>query len=166
MTTPDPTLILWRRICPRIEAAITNSATFLDGYPNGSSGAVSGSSDESRTQALALSHVTDGDHHGQLRRRLERQIVALADLVDALAPSSAALAHLASKADTGDGPPSGWCASCWRDGGHYSPTKNAGGELCRWCADAARHMDLPMPPLALVRKHNRGQRISDRDLRR
>lgn len=162
-TTPDPTLILWRRILPRVEQAISNSSTFLDGYPTGAN---AGSGDGSRTEALACAHVDHGDHHGQLRRRLERQIVALADLVDALAPSSAALAHVASKADQGDGPPAGWCESCWRDNHHHSPTKNPGGSLCRWCGDAARHLDLPMPPLPLVRKHNRGQRITDRDLRR
>ena len=164
MTTPDRTLLLWRHTRPRVEQAITNAVTFLDGYPAGSGGR-STDPEQSRTMTLALNHVDKGDTHGALHADLERTIRHLADLVDRLAPNTKAQSHLASQA-TDTGCPEGWCESCWRDNHHHSPTRSPGGRMCRWCEDAARHLGVDLPPLTLVAKHNRGQRITDRDLRR
>lgn len=157
----DRTLALWTSIAPRVRRAIENADTFRDGYPASSGGA--GGSGESRTQRIAERHVDKGDPHGALHREMERVVERLADLVDRLAPSNAAADHLASKAS--DACPAGRCESCFRDGGHLSPTRTAGSRMCRWCEETARTLALDLPPLMLVQRHNRGQRITDRDVR-
>lgn len=160
MTNLDRTLQLYQHIRPRIERAITNSATFRDGYPAGGTGTSSGTGD--RTGQTAARHLDNGDTHGQLRRDLERCVARLADLVDQLAPSNKALDHLATLAS--DACPPSCCQACW-DTGTRTPTKNPGGVLCRWCGDTARALNMDAPPRALVDKHNRGLRITDRDVR-
>lgn len=157
--TLDPLHQLWQRTHPRVTRAIDNSATFLDGHPTGSSGP-GGISD--RTGTLAVNHATRGDTHGELRRDLARTLDRLARLVDQLAPTNRAAAHLATQAS--DVCPAGCCESCFRDGGHRTPTRREGGKLCRWCQDMARIQGRDMPALSLVEKHNRGQRITDRDV--
>ncbi len=160
MTQLDPLHVLWRHIAPRVPRAIANSSTWLDGYPSGGG---STNSRGDRTSTVAERHLDLGDHHGAQRRELERAILRVADLVDRLAPTLATADHLATK--TSDTPPSGSCESCWRDAGHRSPTRDPGGRLCRWCADMARHLNADTPPLVLVQRHTRGQRVTDRDIR-
>lgn len=160
MTNLDRTLLLWQNIRPRVERAIANSSTFLDGYPSGGTSSSSGSGD--RTGTLATRHA-ESDPHGALRRDLEKWVRDGANLIDRLAPSNAAADHLATKAS--DACPPGCCESCFRDGGHRSPTKNPGGKMCKWCQDYARELNMDMPPVMLVLRHNRGQRITDKDIR-
>lgn len=174
MTELDRTLELYRAISPRVTRAITNSATFQDGYPTGGGSGGSGPADH-RTAETALVHAYGRedpetgkmtgprDPHGADRKALEATIQRLADLVDRLAPSNKAQDHLATQAS--DACPPGCCESCFRDGGHRSPTKNPGGKMCKWCLDYARELKADMPPLMLVQRHNRGQRITDRDIR-
>lgn len=170
MTVPDRTLELYQRIAPRITRAITNSHTFLDGYPTGGNASGDGTS---RTEALGLAHAhgneqPDGnmtgpnDPHGAARRKLERCIEQLADLVDQLAPSNRAEDHLRTHAS--DECPTGCCQSCWRTGTR-TPAKTTGGRMCRWCYDTARALDMDEPPRMLVDRHTRGLRITDRDVR-
>lgn len=160
MSIDDPILVLWGKVGPRVERAIANSKTYLDGYPSGSG--TLGAGGESRTERLAERHLDKGDRHGEQRRQLERAILQLAGLVDQLAPSNAATLHLATKAN--DVCPSGCCESCWRVGTR-SPTKNPGGAMCRWCGDMARGLELDMPPVLLVEKHAQGKQVTDRDVR-
>jgi hypothetical protein len=160
VTDLDRTLELYERIRPRITRAITNSATFLDGYPTG--GTASGDNEGGRTAILATAHIEHGDSHGQLRRDLERCIDRLADLVDQLAPSNRAADHLRTAAS--DECPTGCCQSCWRTGTR-TPAKTTGGRMCRWCYDTARALDMDEPPRMLVDRHTRGLRITDRDVR-
>jgi hypothetical protein len=170
VTDLDRTLALYERIRPRITRAITNSATFLDGYPTGGNASGDGTS---RTEALGLAHAYGNekengamtgpnDAHGATRRQLERCIDQLADLVDQLAPSNKAADHLRTSAS--DACPDGCCQPCWRTGTR-TPTKNPGGRMCRWCNDTARALDMDEPPHVLVDKHTRGVRITDRDVR-
>lgn len=158
--TLDRTLLLWQNIRPRVERAIANSSTFLDGYPSGGTSSSSGSGD--RTGTLATRHA-EGDPHGALRRDLEKWVRDGANLIDRLAPSNAAADHLATKAS--DDCPPGCCESCFRDGGHRSPTRTEGSRMCLWCEKTSRGLNLPAPPLMLVQRHNRGQRISERDIK-
>lgn len=161
MTHLNPTLVLWNKIRPRVERAIRNADTFRDGFPT-EAGAI-GSGGESRTQALAERHLDKGDRHGDLHRDLERTVARLADLVDRLAPSNKAADHLASQAS--DACPPGCCESCFRDGGHRTPSRTPGSKLCKWCQNWCYELGGDMPPLMLVQRHNRGQRITDRDIR-
>jgi hypothetical protein len=157
---PDPLEHLWARTQPRVTRAIRNAHTWLDGHPTGTGSGSGGTGD--RTGTLAARHATHGDPHGDLRRDLERTISRLADLVDRLAPTNRAAAHLATQAD--DTCPTDCCESCFRDGGHRTPKRNDGGRLCRWCQDIARTIGADQPPLALVEKHHRGRRITERDI--
>jgi hypothetical protein len=160
--TLDRTLELYKQVAPRVERAIVNSVTFLDGYPTGSS--ASGSDNEGgRTAIVATSHVEKGDKHGHLKAELDKCIAQLADIVDKLAPSNKAADHMASQAS--DQCPPGYCESCFRDNGHHTPSKNPGGRMCKWCQNLARTLTVDLPPIVLVQRHNRGQRITDRDVR-
>ena len=160
MTNLDRTLLLWQNIRPRVERAITNSSTFLDGYPSGGTASSSGSGD--RTGTLATRHA-ENDPHGALRRDLEKWVRDGANLIDRLAPSNAAADHLATKAS--DDCPPGCCESCFRDGGHRTSARTTGSRMCKWCQNLAATLAQDMPPLMLVQRHNRGQRITDRDVR-
>lgn len=160
MTDLDRTLELYERIRPRITRAITNSATFLDGYPTG--GTASGDNEGGRTAILATAHIEHGDSHGQLRRDLERCIDRLADLVDQLAPSNRAADHLRTHAS--DECPTGCCQSCWRDHGHREPARTEGSRLCKWCAEWANELGTDMPYMTLLRLRHQGKRITQRDV--
>lgn len=176
--TVDDTLAVYQSYAPRAQRAIANAATYLDGYPSGadSSGAIGVG--DSRTMLLGLRHAygnektrDDGtvvmsgpdDRHGALHRKVKAWVDAGADLVNQLAPNQKTADHLATKAD--DVCPAGSCVSCWRDGGHRSQTRKPGGRMCLWCEKTARNLDVDMPPLMLVQRHNRGQRITERDVR-
>jgi len=160
VTDLDRTLELYERIRPRITRAITNSATFLDGYPTG--GTASGDNEGGRTAILATAHIEHGDSHGQLRRDLERCIDRLADLVDQLAPSNRAADHLRTHAS--DECPTGCCQSCWRDHGHREPARTEGSRLCKWCAEWANELGTDMPYMTLLRLRHQGKRITQRDV--
>lgn len=181
MTELNPTLTLWRAVQPRVDRAIRNAADGRDGYPTGSTGGSSGSSD--RTGTLALRHVHGGgcrqcddegcehcpppkphDPNGGLHRELERTIAKLANLVDALAPNNAATEHLRASTPESERRPDE-CESCWRDGGYRAKTRREGGRLCRWCEDVARDLNVDVPPLMLVELRHQGKRITDRDVR-
>lgn len=170
MTDLDRTLELYQRIAPRITRAITNSHTFLDGYPTGGTASGDGTS---RTEALGLAHAhgneqPDGnmtgpnDPHGAARRKLERCIEQLADLVDQLAPSNRAADHLRTAAS--DECPTGCCQSCWRDHGHREPARTEGSRLCKWCAEWANELGTDMPYMTLLRLRHQGKRITQRDV--
>lgn len=160
MTDLDRTLELYQRIAPRITRAITNSHTFLDGYPTG--GTASGDNEGGRTAILATAHLEHGDAHGQLRRDLEKCIGRLADLVDQLAPSNRAADHLRTAAS--DECPTGCCQSCWRDHGHREPARTEGSRLCKWCAEWANELGTDMPYMTLLRLRHQGKRITQRDV--
>lgn len=167
----DPVLITFQAYAARVQRAIHASGVHVDGYPTGASGSGDGTS---RTEALGTRHAygteveEDGpmtgphDPHGAQRRAMERWVERGADLVAQLAPSNKAGDHLRSQAS--DACPPSCCQSCW-DTGTRTPTKNPGGVLCRWCGDTARALGLDAPPRSLVDKHNRGLRITDRDVR-
>lgn len=133
MTTPDPLEHLWARTQPRVTRAIRNAHTWLDGHPPTSIGAgTSSGGTGDRTGTLATRHATHGDHHGDLRRDLERTIHRLADLVDRLAPTNRAAAHLERHAAPGDP----GCTSCARitdSRGRpwWNPVHRNG--RCQWC---------------------------------
>ena len=160
MTSLDRTLLLWQNIRPRVERAIANSSTFLDGYPSGGTSSSSGSGD--RTGTLATRHA-ESDPHGALRRDLEKWVRDGANLIDRLAPSNAAADHLATK--TSDICPPGCCTSCFRDGGAHERARTPGSKLCRWCADVARSLEMDQPPIALVRTYRMRGRITNADVR-
>lgn len=174
MTNLDRTLLLWQNIRPRVERAIANSSTFLDGYPSGGSSGGSGPADH-RTAETALVHAygredtetgkMTGAHdpHGADRKALEQTIKRLADIVDRLAPSNAAADHAAMK--TSDVCPPGCCTSCFRDGGAHERARTPGSKLCRWCADVARSLEMDQPPIALVRTYRMRGRITNADVR-
>lgn len=156
MTDLDHLLVLWKRIHPRVERAIRNSATWLDGYPDGGPGGGGGFGGDPVGE-LAASHVDRGqDRAAEVRRQVERHIVALVALVDELAPSSGGREVIASKAS--DATPHGCCESCWRVGERVE-TRRTGGRLCRWCEDLARELGREVPWESLVRMRHNGQRI-------
>lgn len=65
-----------------------------------------------------------------------------------------------------DSAPTGACRSCWRDQRYWEPiAEGQYAHACRWCGDfrGAEGID---PPLELVEKRHRGERITTRDVER
>lgn len=64
-----------------------------------------------------------------------------------------------------DGVPDGACKSCWRVARYFEPVAvGQYGEWCRWCGDFRTHHDDRLPPVELLERRHRGQKISTRDV--
>lgn len=76
-------------------------------------------------------------------------------------------AQATQRADIPATPGEDWCRSCWRDGKYHEPvTRRANGTpyyrgLCRWCGQLARDLGTTLPPLELVERRHRGERITE-----
>lgn len=159
MNDPDRLTTLARHLQGRLLPAAIRLAEQRSGYPTGHGGGQPGGS-RTETQALAnleREHVTDRDY-----RRALHLLDQLDQVVRNVLPNQRTIDHVTSQASNEC--PTGCCTSCWRTGTR-SATKNPGGQMCRWCMDTAAALDLDTPPVMLVEKHSRGQRIVDRDIR-
>lgn len=87
-----------------------------------------------------------------LLRQLETACRGLAGLRDEWAPKEGASRPV-------DGPGEDWCSSCWRDGQHCEPVSGHHAGRCRWCG-TWRSEHGEDPPLALLRMHHQGERIT------
>lgn len=98
---------------------------------------------------------------------LDRHIRAALDHLDhARAIQARALkAHQARPTPPAqDSAPPGACRSCWRDGRHFEPTAEGRyTHACRWCGDFRANEGID-PPVALLEKRHRGERITTADV--
>lgn len=137
------------------------------------------------TAAAALAHLlwcntiphTAGNAVTALRQqsRFEEaaQLDTSIDLVCREAKALAAMVRTASSKveraakDTPQQRPMVGCTSCKRDGGAWEPVyaKAESSELCRWCYDY-RATHGQRPPVAIVKMHRQGRRISTADIAR
>lgn len=61
-----------------------------------------------------------------------------------------------------------WCISCWRNKEHHEPVHkdHRTARLCRWCAGYKRDHHGQLPPVRLLAKRHRGDRITQADIDR
>lgn len=122
--------------------------------PHTAGNAVTAYRQQSRfTEAEQLDHSID---------RLARDTRTLTNLI------RTQLGRIArSPKDTPQQRPLVGCTSCKRDGDAWEPvyTKAESSELCRWCYDY-RATHGHRPPVAIVKMHRQGRRISTADIAR
>lgn len=98
-------------------------------------------------------------------RRLVEMHCRLMDQLHAIATRYPAQAQ--TRADVEAQPGEDWCRSCWRDRKYHEPVgRKATGVpyyrgLCRWCGQLARDLGVVLPPLELVERKHRGERITE-----
>ena len=112
--------------------------------------------------------AVSGDRAAADLRDVRRLVELHCRIVDQLhAVASRYPAHPEPRTDIEATPGEDWCRSCWRDGKYHEPIgQRANGQpyyrgLCRWCGQLAKTIGAALPPLDLVERKHRGERITD-----
>lgn len=128
------------------------------GYPSGSSGPSSDTTD--RTGTLATAHCAYRHHVLTIDHDLHTAVTVLEDAL------WRARLGLAPAHDERERLPA--CKSCARTNDHHGQALNTPAwkaDLCRWCYDWSRTHHA-WPALQILRAHHRGETITDRMIRR